>query len=144
MATNSINYAAYNTASGQVLRIGICANNPTAISHSYDSVAGESFYDGFIDPTSEWFVSGIPESFRINPITASKTTIIANGADSIVFSSIPIGSICTVAVPTYALAINAITINDGTLTFKTYVQGIYAIEIDEPGHHMYTLSFQAS
>ena len=140
---NSINYAVYDLTTGAILRIGLCANNATAINHSYNPSLNEGFYTGAVSQGS-YLPAGVLAALNEFIITASKNTLLSNGVDIISFTGIPAGSVCSVVVPTYATAPAKVTINDGVLVFKTYAAGNYTVQIDEPTHEVYTLNFQTS
>lgn len=139
----SINYAVYDLTTGAILRIGLCANNSDAINHSYNPSLNEGFYTGAISQAS-YLPDGVLAALNEFVITASKSTLLSNGLDSISFTGIPVGSVCSVSAPAYATAPDNVTINDGVLVFKTYAAGNYTIAIVEPTHEVYTLNFQTS
>lgn len=144
MSASSLNYAVYDLTTGAILRVGVCANRADTIIVCYSPTLNEGFYTGYVSPQAEYLPDGVLTALNEFVITASKTTLLSNGVDSITFSGIPVGSVCSVSVPSYATAPAETVINDGVLVFKTYAAGDYTLEILEPTHEVYTLNFQTS
>ncbi len=117
----------YELSTGKIVLSGNCPDYGL----SYQEQEGYGIIadvDG--DSSNNHVVSGGVLTKNPQLVTVSKTTLAADGLDSVVFENITNPSSCKIQSPVDAVAVDTFLISDGVLTFKTYVAGTYVITID--------------
>lgn len=118
----------YELSTGRIVMTGFCPSS--ALSYQAETGYGIIVDTAGVSSDDSHIVSGAVLAKNPQSVTVSKTSMTADGSDSVVFGSITNPSSCVIEVPVDAVGIAPFTITDGTLTFKTFVPGVYTITID--------------
>lgn len=153
----TISYTVYDTATGAILRTGTAMTEASA--RLQGSSPGTSVTITGSDPATQ-IIDTTPVPIGTDPTTkpripmtvngvqigASKTTLTANGSDSITISPIPSGAIYVVDVPKDVgiAAIPSATISDGSLIITTTVTGMYVVTIKYGTNLDFAVNFNAT
>lgn len=145
-----IEYTVYDKASGKVLRTGTAMTEASA--NLQGSKPGTSVKLVGSDPKTEIIGSGGVVTNRqpmrnANGVTyASKTTLTADGADSITIHFVPAGAKVEVFLPPNMglMQPEDAIVNDGVLVITTTVRGIYQIRLSYLNFIDFEVSFNAN
>tara|TARA_R110002074_G_scaffold102989_1_gene222476 strand:+ start:187 stop:597 length:411 start_codon:yes stop_codon:yes gene_type:complete len=121
-----INYLIYNHISGKIDRLYVGAASSVATQLQ----SGEAFIlnSGNVNDLTHYVSSKTITPKPANPITADKTTIIANDNDEITFSNIPNPTDVTITGPDNSIM--TFTETDETLIFTTDLEGSYKFNFE--------------
>lgn len=112
-----MNYTIHDNQ-GRILRTVSCDPSQAAI----QAQAGESMLEGKADDATQYVKDGLITDMPANPAIIDKITLSADGVDTCLISSIPIGSEVSVEGQTY-------TVNDSEFIFSLDQPGTYEINI---------------
>lgn len=112
-------YTIYDAA-GRILRSGFKAVGAPGLG------AGESMTPERYDDAEWYFVADVVTARPDSPITLDKTTVEADGVDTVTFSNVPAGTQVRVMGPSQSV----ITVDDGTLSITFDDVGQYAVKFD--------------
>lgn len=149
----TIQWSVYDNATGEILRTGYAMTleqaqlQATTPGTSVITVGSDPVTQK-VDVSSQYpgIVSKTPMSSGATQISASKTTLTANGVDSVTISGIPNGASCQIEVPAnQGIAdIAPFTISDGSLVLTTTVAGTYTINIHYGTNLDYSVTINAN
>ena len=115
-------YTIYENTTGKVLRLLQCPSEFIDLNVTNT----EAYLENTTLSDSQYVVNGTPTPRPEMSITASGSSILANGSDVITFQNIPTNSQCFIVGPIN----NEVTITDGTLDFVTNQVGTYTIKFE--------------
>lgn len=151
----SIQYTVYNTSTGAIIRTGTALTEVQARLQGNTpgtnvTIIGSDPATQIIDTTPTTGDPGtknrLPMVVNGVQISATKSTIVADGTDSFTISPIPSGAIYVVDVPSGVgiASIPSATITDGSLIVTTTVAGIYKVTIKYSTFLDFAWSFNAT
>lgn len=154
----TVKYAVFNelqrnVAGRQPIRVGTAMSTESA--NLQGSTPGTYVEIVDLDPVTEVVTgpSTIPlvvskQTMRVGTLqtAATKTTLVANGTDSLTISPIPAGATCEVFLPENRglLQPNDFVVNDGSLVITTTVSGIYSIRLAYQNFLDFKVTFNAT
>lgn len=150
----TVKWTVYDSTSGEILRTGeamtvaqanLQGNTPgtKVVVVGSDPVAQKV---DISNPSAPVVSARLPMTVNGTQISASKTSIIANGIDSATISPVPNGATYLLTVPSgLGIAEYPIgTINDGSLVLTTTVPGIYTLLIQYGTNLDFTVTINAT
>lgn len=146
-----IQYTVYNTATGEILRTGTAMTEASAqLQGSAPGtnvvLVGSDPVQQSIDPGSTAIVPKLLMNVGGANTTVNKTTIQADGVDTLTISPIPVGASYDIYLPANLGLIQPAPgiINDGSLTISASVRGIYSLKISFQNYMDFSVTFNAS
>jgi hypothetical protein len=89
---------------------------------------GEFLFEGTSDIFSDYVNNGEVIKREIQPTTVNKTTLSADGVDSIVFSNVPNGTFSAINLNNMDIQVFGSVVGEDT--FSTTISGTYSIKIE--------------
>lgn len=112
----------YETSTGRVLAAGTYDERGDA------AASARVLAFGAIDPATEYAPAGVKTARpRVTTMLINKQSVLANGADSVSITVIPVGSKVSVFKDAEDFARAIVTVNDGTLVATFEAAGNYRI-----------------
>ena len=118
---SNVNFIQYNSTTGRVLHSGTC---PSSTLHLQD-VEGLVTLEGIGSIKADYVDAGVVKAKTSFNLTLNKTTVTADGVDTITSSNVPLGTILRFDGETYE-------IDDGELEITLDVVGVYQLRLDYP------------
>lgn len=138
--TDTVKFISFD-ANGKILKSGLCKISDVALQGTNTIQGAGNDAENYIEnPLTTPTIAIKPA----NPTTANKTTITADGVDSVIFSSIPVGTIVTFETPAGADLIPDTQVDDGTLVLTCTFVGDYILTFEFFPYLTYTETIVAS
>lgn len=109
------------SASGQILRAGICAADDMAL----QARPGEFIVEGRADDIRDCVVDGVVTPRAVMPVQFDNATVPADGVSAVAFTGVPVGADVRVTGP----AQDAFTAADDVLELTFDLPGAYTVRV---------------
>lgn len=118
------NFYLYESTTGRVLATAIYNNEGDGAAAGTRIIAV-----GEIKPSTEYAPGGVKTQRPVVAMAINKSTVVANGVDSVTITLIPVGAKVSIFKDQDALARAIVTVNDGTLIATFDTPGLYTLFI---------------